>query len=314
MIPESIYKILRKQHYQINDHSAVKLCGWVRKCFLENKSCYKSKFYGINTHRCIQCTPSVIWCQQNCIFCWRVLPTDLKEENQGARKNPQWKDPEEVVEQILKMHRTVIMGYKGILDRIGEEKFNEALNPKHVALSLSGEPTIYPYLKELIELFHKRGLTTFVVSNGILTEVIEEIEPTQLYVSLNAHDLGSYKRICGGKESYWDRILETLDILQDKKRTCLRTTVIRNLNDDILKFLELYERANTNFIEIKSYMNVGYSRKRLNLDDMLKHEEILDIAKTVEENSIFKLEDDSFDSRVVLLTNKNRKIDPKLKF
>jgi tRNA wybutosine-synthesizing protein 1 len=314
LIPEYIYKILRKQHYQITDHSAVKLCGWVRKCFLENKSCYKSKFYGINAHRCIQCTPSAIWCQQNCIFCWRVLPTDLKEENQEGYKNPQWKDPEEVVEQILKMHRTVIMGYKGILDRIGEEKFNEALNPKHVALSLSGEPTIYPYLKELIEIFHKRGLTTFVVSNGILTEVIEEIEPTQLYVSLDAYDLESYKRICGGKESDWNRILETLDILQDKKRTCLRTTVIRNLNDDILKFLELYEMANTNFIEIKSYMNVGYSRKRLNLDDMLKHEEILDIAKTVEENSIFKLEDDSFDSRVVLLTNKNRKIDPKLKF
>ncbi|WP_421077620.1 4-demethylwyosine synthase TYW1 [Methanothermococcus sp. Ax23] len=318
-IPEEIYNILRKQHYQIKDHSAVKLCGWVRKSLLENKNCYKSKFYGIATHRCIQCTPSAIWCQQSCIFCWRVLPADLNKYDNTNNQNigyklPEWKEPEEVMNDIFEMHRTIIMGYKGILDRIGEEKFSEAINPKHVAISLSGEPTVYPYLKELIELFHKKGLSTFVVSNGILTDVIAEINPTQLYVSLDAYDLDSYKKICGGKEAQWEKILNTLDILESKKRTCLRTTLIRNYNDDIKKFVPLYERANTNFIELKSYMNVGYSRKRLNLDDMLKHDEIINLSKTLEENSFYKLEDDSFDSRVSLLVNENRRINPKIKF
>ena len=61
-------------------------------------------------------------------------------------------------------------------------------------------------------------------------------------------------------------------------------------------------------------MNVGYSRKRLNLDDMLKHDEIINLSKTLEENSFYKLEDDSYDSRVSLLVNENRKINPKIKF
>ena len=96
------------------------------------------------------------------------------------------------------MHKRIIMGYAGVLDRVGEKKFKEALEPKHVAISLSGEPTLYPYLDELIKIFHKNGFTTFVVSNGILTDVIEKIEPTQLYISLDAYDLDSYRRICGG--------------------------------------------------------------------------------------------------------------------
>jgi len=311
LIPEEINSILRRQRYQIKDHSAVKLCGWVSKSFLEGKECYKSKFYGINTHRCIQSTPSVAWCQQSCIFCWRVLPSDL---NMGSPELPKWKEPKEVAEDILKMHRTVLMGYKGILDRIGEEKFNEAINPKHVALSLSGEPTMYPYIDELIEVFHKLGMSTFLVSNGILTETIEKVNPTQLYISIDAYDLESYKRICGGTEKDWERILKTLELLKDKKRTCIRTTVIRNINDDLLKFKDIYEKSETNFIEIKSYMNVGYSRKRLDLSDMLKQEELLQMCKTLQENSNFEIEDDSRESRVVLLTNKNRKINPKIDF
>lgn len=311
MIPDQIHNILRKQRYQIKEHSGVKLCGWVKKSFLEGKECYKSKFYGINTHRCVQSTPSVAWCQQSCIFCWRVLPKDLGLD---SFESPKWKEPEAVAEDILAMHKTVITGYKGILDRIGEEKYLEATKPKHVALSLSGEPTMYPYLDELIEVFHKKGMSTFLVSNGILTDVIEKVNPTQLYISLDAYDLESYKKICGGTKEDWDSILNTLDILESKKRTCIRTTVIRNINDNILKFKELFERANSNFIELKSYMNVGYSRKRLNLDDMVKQVELLERGKILSENSIFEIEDDSPESRVVLLTNKNRKINPKIDF
>ncbi|ABR54657.1 Wyosine base formation domain protein [Methanococcus vannielii SB] len=311
MIPDEIYNVLRKQHYQIKGHSSVKLCGWVRKSFLDGNECYKSKFYGINTHRCIQSTPSVAWCQQECMFCWRILPSDL---NTKPYSLPEWKNPENVAEDILKMHRTILMGYKGILNRIGEEKFNEAMTPKHIALSLSGEPTMYPYLAELIEIFHNLGMSTFLVSNGILTEIIEKVNPTQLYISLDAYDLESYKKICNGTEKDWENILNTLDILKNKKRSCIRTTVIRNINDDLLKFKELYSRSNANFIEIKSYMNVGYSRKRLELSDMLKHEELLRMCENLEKNSSFEITNDSFESRVVLLSNKDKKLNPKIDF
>ncbi|MBP2172784.1 tRNA wybutosine-synthesizing protein 1 [Methanococcus voltae] len=314
-IPEQLYNILRKQHYQIEDHSAVKLCGWVRKSFLEDKVCYKSKFYGINTHRCIQGTPSVIWCQQQCEFCWRVLPSDLGI-NEPNFKAPKWKEPEEVAEDILKMHKTIITGYKGIIDRIGTEKYKEATEPKHVALSLAGEPTMYPYIDELINIFHKKKISTFVVSNGILTDVIEKINPTQLYVSLDAYDLPSYKKICRGTEQDWQSILNTLDVLGEKGRTCLRTTVIKNINDDLSKFTELYDRANVNFIEVKSYMNVGYSRNRLNLDDMIKHDDLISMCNNIEDKSIFKVIDDAPESRVVLLSNTkdDRVVNPKIDF
>ncbi|WP_423792626.1 4-demethylwyosine synthase TYW1 [Methanocaldococcus indicus] len=303
-----IYQILRKQRYQIYKHVAVKLCGWLKKKMLEDKDCYKSKFYGIETHRCIQCTPSLI-CQQSCIFCWRVLPEDVGEDLEIE----EWLEPEVVYNKILEMQKKAIMGYKGILDRVGEKKFNEALNPKHVALSLAGEPTLYPYIDELINLFNKRGFTTFIVSNGILTEVIEKIKPTQLYVSLDAYDLESYKRICRGKDEYWESILNTLNILHKKERSCIRTTLIRGLNTDIEKFIELYELADVNFIELKSYMHVGFSQKRLKKEHMLEHKEVLELAKIVEENSKYKIVDESEDSRVVLLMNEERKIDKKIK-
>jgi len=223
------------------------------------------------------------------------------------------KEPKEDIEDIFEMHRKVIMGYKGILDRIGEEKFKELLTPKHVAISLSGEPTLYPHLGELINLFHKRGLSTFVVSNGILTEVIQEIDPTQLYISLDAYDLDSYKRICGGKKEHWQNILNILDILESKRRVCIRTTLIRDYNTNIEKFLPLYEKTDTHFIELKSYMNVEYSRRRLNLGDMLKHEEILKLSKRAEELTHYRLMDDFYDSRVTILANENREIDRFLK-
>ncbi len=308
-IPKELYETLRKQKYQIYNHTGVKLCGWIRKYLFENKVCYKSKFYGISTHQCVQCTPSTIWCQQQCIFCWRALPYDL---NMNNYKSPKWDEPEIVYEKILEMHKTLITGYKGVLDRIGKEKYEQLENPKHIALSLSGEPTIYPYFKELIDLFNKKGYSTFVVSNGILTEVIEEINPTQLYISLDAYDFESYKKICKGNKEQWDKINNTLNILENKKRTCLRTTLIKNYNDNVTKFIPIYEKANVNLIELKSYMNVGYSRKRLNLDHMLKHEEIIKLSNILTENSIYKLKDHSFDSRVSVLVNENRKIKLKI--
>ncbi|WP_456419954.1 4-demethylwyosine synthase TYW1 [Methanocaldococcus infernus] len=304
-----IFEILRKQRYQIYKHVGVKLCGWLKKKMLYNKDCYKSKFYGIETHRCVQCTPSVIWCQQSCIFCWRVLPRDLDIDEFPS---PEWEKSEVVAEKILELHKKAIMGYKGILDRVGEKKFEEALNPKHIALSLSGEPTLYPYIDELIDIFKDKGFTTFLVSNGILTEVIKKIKPTQLYISLDAYDLESYKKICRGKEEFWEHILETLNILDKKERSCIRTTLVRNYNTNIEKFIPLYELANVDFIELKSYMHVGYSQRRLKKEHMLSYDEILKLAKKVEENSRYKIADGCEESRVVLLVNKDKDVSVKI--
>ena len=64
--------ILKKQHYAIvGEHSGVKLCHWMRQSLLFKRECYKQTFYGIQSHRCMQMTPSINQCNQMCLFCWR---------------------------------------------------------------------------------------------------------------------------------------------------------------------------------------------------------------------------------------------------
>jgi tRNA wybutosine-synthesizing protein 1 len=49
-----------------------------------------------------------------------------------------------------------------------------------VAISLTGEPTLYRHIDELIRIFHKKGLTTFLVSNGTNPSALARLseEPT----------------------------------------------------------------------------------------------------------------------------------------
>ena len=35
--------------------------------------CYKHAFYGIESHRCMETTPSLA-CANKCVFCWRLVP------------------------------------------------------------------------------------------------------------------------------------------------------------------------------------------------------------------------------------------------
>jgi len=34
--------------------------------------CYKHTFYGIESHRCMETTPSLA-CANKCVFCWRLI-------------------------------------------------------------------------------------------------------------------------------------------------------------------------------------------------------------------------------------------------
>ena len=83
---------LKKQKYHlIGAHSAVKRCKWLYESIVNNRPCYKQKFYGIQSHRCIQMTPSLYYCTQQCLFCWRAQSGDL-QVTWDEMKNPA-KDP-----------------------------------------------------------------------------------------------------------------------------------------------------------------------------------------------------------------------------
>ncbi|RLI94218.1 MAG: 4-demethylwyosine synthase TYW1, partial [Candidatus Altiarchaeales archaeon] len=293
---------LKNRHYHIvGKHSAVKLCLWTKKSILDEGFCYKEKFYGIRSHRCLQMSPAVIWCTHRCIHCWRYMHNiDLKFDNTKID------EPEFIVENSINAQRILLSGYGGIPDRINLKKYEESKIPNQAAISLSGEPTLYPRISELIEEFHKRGFTTFLVTNGTLPERIRNLDelPTQLYLSLNAPDEETYKIVCRPLiRDGWSRITETLEVLKSiETRSVIRITLIKDVNDrDIDGYGRLIERAEPDFVEVKAYMFVGESRRRLSLENMPSFQ---DVRKFSEELSVeigYDIRDYKEDSRVVLL-------------
>ncbi len=74
MLTKKTKSLLEKQHYGlVGEHSAVQICRWTKKSILNQGYCYKQKFYGIKSHRCCQMSSSVMFCQNNCIHCWRAI-------------------------------------------------------------------------------------------------------------------------------------------------------------------------------------------------------------------------------------------------
>jgi len=194
-----------------------------------------------------------------------------------------------------------------------KKKYGEALKPRHVAISLTGEPTLYPRLGELIKCFHMRGFTIFLVSNGTLPETLSELseEPTQLYISTCAPDKKTFYRTCRPQiPNAWEKLNETLSLLPSFKcPTVMRITLVKHLN---LKHPELYakliEKANPTYVEPKAYMHVGFSRLRLTYANMPLHEEIRDFATSLSRETGYKVLDESRKSRVVLLSRLEKPI------
>jgi tRNA wybutosine-synthesizing protein 1 len=178
-----------KQQYKLHQgHSAVKLCHWMQQSLLKGRPCYKQEFYGIRTHRCLQMTPVVNQCSQNCLFCWRVQGFDDRIER--------WSEPEQMLDACIEEQRKLVSGFGGD-SRCSREMWKEAREPRHVAISLSGEPTIYPYLSDFIELCHRRGMTTFLVTNGTFPEALERLDPLPLnYTSRSPPPMRRYTSDC----------------------------------------------------------------------------------------------------------------------
>lgn len=303
MNPE-LKKILEKQHYKIvGSHSGVKTCHWLKEKLIHNRCCYKEKFYGIKSHRCLQLTPTINQCTQNCLYCWRYQ--DFTE--QEIKK---YDEPEFILEESIDAQRLLISGFKGD-ERCDKKMFEEASNPNQVAISLSGEPTIYPKLTEFIEVCHKKNMTTFVVSNGTQPEMIGDLKPTQLYITVAAPNKEIYKKLCAPvMKDGWEKINESLEILPSlDTRTVVRHTLVDKWNigyEDYYAKLDM--KADPDFIECKAYMFVGYSRQRMNLENMPSHEKIKKFAEKLSELTGYEIAGEKKDSRVVVLAKDKREM------
>ena len=215
-------------------------------------------------------------------------------------------EPRLIVEEALRAQKEMVSGYLGIPEA-SREKWKQANEPTQAAISLSGEPTLYSRLPELIEEFRKRGMTTFVVSNGSQPDMIERINPSQLYISLIAGGEESFKRLGAPfLPDAWERLGKSLEAMARKKgRTVNRLTLVKgyNLEDD---FAPLIEKARPGFIEAKSYMHVGYSTKRLEKTNQPSFDEVKKFAQELAEKTGYLYLDENKISKVVLLARSER--------
>ncbi|MEK6893150.1 MAG: 4-demethylwyosine synthase TYW1 [Nanoarchaeota archaeon] len=288
----------------VGRHSAIKVCEWTKKCIRGRKCCYKEKFYGINSHRCVQMSPAVFFCDLNCLHCWRSLQFML------PKKNFKWDSPEEIFDGCIKEHRKFIQGFWGAL-KVNEKKMSEAEKPKHFAISLSGEPTLYPYLPEFIDLIKSKEMTAFLVTNGMHPKMIKKLinhQPTNLYLTLHAPNSELFqKECCPIVKNGWKKMLKTLNLLKEFDcNTVIRLTLnkVTNMRNPE-EYAKIIEKANPKFVEVKAYMAVGGAREKLPYSTMPFFKEIKDFAKEIEKNSSYKIANDKKDSRVVLMKREN---------
>jgi tRNA wybutosine-synthesizing protein 1 len=263
--------------YHSRNHTAAQTCGWTKNAMRDEGRCYKYAFYGIESHRCIQMTP-VVRCNERCVFCWRDHAGHTYELD-----GVEWDDPEAVVDASIELQRELLSGFGGN-DAVRDETFEQAMEPRHVAISLDGEPSLYPHLPELIDAFHDRDMTTFLVSNGTRPEVLAECDPTQLYVSVDAPERATFDDVVGAMEDdAWEKLVDTLDVLAAKDcRTVLRSTLVNGQNmTNPDWYAGLYRRADPDFVELKAYMHVGHSRGRLDRSSMPDHEDVRAFAERV---------------------------------
>jgi tRNA wybutosine-synthesizing protein 1 len=294
--PPQISERLKRQGYHLVAHGAVKPCLWLRRSIRGGDQCYKNHFYGIASHRCVQMTPTLL-CNHRCLHCWRPI-----DDMPGASGD--WIEPAELLDGILEEQQRLISGYGGSPETTDSARLEEAKSPAHVAVSLMGEPTLYPMIKELIEEIKSRGMTAFLVTNGTMPDVISEVRPTQLYLSLNAPDEKTYLKVSNPQANLWSRFLESLEKVRDSpSRTVTRLTLARNLNMmDPQGYAKLIEIAEPDFVEVKAYMHLGSSRNRLQRDSMPTHEEVMNFARDLSEILGYRLANHVPLSRVALLS------------
>ncbi len=318
---KDIRKILEKQKYAIvGKHSGVQICRWTRNSLNEKGVCWKEKFYGVKSHRCCQMSPALMWCDNQCLHCWRPIELNLgidigKEDS-----------PKEILEGIIEARKKLLMGFKGNKN-VSREKFEEALEPKLFTFSLSGEPCLYSRLGEMFKEIRKREAVSFLVTNGLHPDVLRSLTelPTQITVSTNAPNEDLFLRWCRPSiKNSWKKFLETMDVLKKLKgevRRVIRLTLVKkseegNLKDltnmseeNVEEYVSLIKRAEPDFVHVKGYKSVGWARDRMGYDKQPWFDEVKHYGlKILEKLEDYEIGAEDKRSCVVMLVRKGAKL------
>ncbi|KAL8891883.1 MAG: hypothetical protein Q9205_002780 [Flavoplaca limonia] len=262
MVPKSspTYSALTKQGYAIiGSHSGVKICRWTKSALRGRGSCYKFSFYGIQSHLCMETTPSLS-CSNKCVFCWR-------HGTNPVGTTWRWKvdPPEMIFDGAKEAHLKKIKMMRGV-PGVRAERFQEAMRIRHCALSLVGEPIFYPHINEFLKLLHAERISSFLVCNAQHPAQLEALgKVTQLYVSIDASNKESLRKVDRPlHRDFWERFLKCLDIIRAKRfemRTVFRLTLVKgfNVEDEAEGYAELVARGLPCFVEVKGVTYCGTS-------------------------------------------------------
>lgn len=232
-------------------------------------------------------------------------------------------EPGMIIEELIKKRKVLMSGIGGAED-VNKIGFDESFKkfPSHWAISLSGEPTIYPKLGKMISLLRKEKevRSIFLVTNGQEPRAIASLKrqnalPTQFYVSISAPNRSLFKKL--NRSIYrngWARLQKTLSMLRKLRcRTVIRFTLMQGINDlddYVRECAEMFESAQPDFVEVKAYMYLGLSRKRLKQENMPSHDYVKQWTKKLARVlKSYKIESEDVQSRIVLLKRKKWRFD-----
>lgn len=284
-LPELLYPKLRqnleKQGYRlVGSHSGVKLCRWTKSMLRGRGGCYKHTFYNINSSQCMEMTPSLA-CANKCVFCWRHHTNPIS-------RHFRWKQdpPELLIAQGMAGHYQMIKQMRGV-PGVTPERLATAMQIRHCALSLVGEPIMYPQINGFCDLLHQHRISSFMVTNAQFPEQLRDLKPVvQLYLSIDAPTPEELKRIDRPLfEDYWDRCLSCVkELARKQQRTVFRLTLVNQYNTENVKaYADLVEMGQPDFIEVKGVTYCGTSSSStLNMkDNVPRHDEVVNFCKAL---------------------------------
>merc|ERR1712178_278657 len=173
---------------------------------------------------------------------------------------------------------------------------------RHAALSLVGEPIMYPEMDKFIGMLHENGISSFLVTNGTFPECIKSIRTvTQLYLSVDAPTEKSHKAVDRPlHKDAWDRFIKSCEALSKRKeRKIFRLTMVKGWNDEELEqYASIVRIGKPDFIEIKGVTYCGNSwagntedKTVLGLKNVPFHEEVVEMCQRITDSINNQLED-----------------------
>ena len=140
---------------------------------------------------------------------------------------------------------------------LSAEKFEEILKKYNkekkadVMFLTGGEPLIHPEFAELVKISKKYNMITKTSSNGILimNNPSSLLDLDYINISMDSYDYETFKKYRGGTKRQFDRILEGLNFLKEKKLNFSLSYVLSAENVfEIEKMIEFSERIKPSFV------------------------------------------------------------------